>query len=230
MLVVSNIDLTNVHPVITPEKFLASRIKDFTLNLNNDYRYMKAGYYVSLHAEILGNEVIPSSENIIDCSRIPILLLRATKAGIPSLPFLVTDSVRKIADEIGFPTVVYAVNPFIHGGFKTAHNRTALYRIVKSLSMNNKFAVCAQPLKGEMRSFKSSFGQCLENGKVQEIADQIYSLFKIPICKIHFQMINEKAYLSGLQKIETNELAPSDLKKISQGILLLSEQGDHISG
>src|SRR4030067_2616098 len=104
-----------------PSKFLESSIKGFTLNINNDYRYLKTGYYVSLHAEVLGNAVIPSSENIIDSSRTPILLLRAARAGIPTLPFLVTDSVKKIVSDFGFPVVVFAVNPFIHEGYKTAN-------------------------------------------------------------------------------------------------------------
>jgi hypothetical protein len=47
-----------------PSKFLESSIKEPTLNINNDYRYMKTGYYVSLHAEVLGSKVIPTSENI----------------------------------------------------------------------------------------------------------------------------------------------------------------------
>src|SRR5512136_229194 len=99
MLVVSSIDLpTNLH-AIEPAKFLSSTARGFTLNINNDYRYMKTGYYVSLHAEILGNQVIPSSEDIIDSSRSPILLLRATRAGITTLPFLVTDSVKRITSE-----------------------------------------------------------------------------------------------------------------------------------
>src|SRR3972149_3593568 len=124
-----------------PSTFLESFIKDFTLNINNDYRYMKTGYYVSLHAEILGNRVIPSSENIIDSNRAPILLLRAARAGIPTLPSLVTDSVKRITSELGFPVAIFAVNPFIHDGYKIACNRSALYRAVKSLGMNYKFAV-----------------------------------------------------------------------------------------
>lgn len=230
MLVVSNIDLTNNLRVMKPAKFLASTIKDFTLNLNNDYRYMKTGYYVSLHAEILGNQVIPSSENIIDSSRIPILLLRAQRAGIPTQPFLVTDSVKKIASELGFPVVLYAVNPFIHDGYKTASNRSALYRAVKSLGMNYKFAVCAQPLKGEMHTFKAFFGKCDEDEAARNIAEKVYNLFKIPVCKLHTQRIEGKAYLSGLQPLEKNELAPNDLRTILKQVLLLSEQGDSISG
>jgi len=230
MLVVSNFDLTNNVRVMKPAKFLASTIKDFTLNLNNDYRYMKTGYYVSLHAEILGNRVIPSSENIIDSSRTPILLLRAQRAGIPTLPFIVTDSIKKITSELGFPVVVYAINPFIHDGYKTANNKTALYRAVKSLGMNYKFAVCAQPLKGEMHTFKAFFGKCDEDMKAQSIAEKVYALFKIPICKLHIQKADGKAYLSGLQPLEKNELAPNDLRTISKEVSLIPMQGEFLSG
>ena len=229
MLVVSNFDLTNNVRVMKPGKFLASTIKDFTLNLNNDYRYMKTGYYVSLHAEILGNRVIPSSENIIDSSRTPILLLRAQRAGIPTLPFIVTDSIKKITSELGFPVVVYAINPFIHDGYKTANNKTALYRAVKSLGMNYKFAVCAQPLKGEMHTFKAFFGKC-EDTEAQNIAEKVYALFKIPICKLHIQKAEGKAYLSGLQPLEKNELAPNDLRIISKEVSIIPTQGEFISG
>ena len=230
MLVVSNFDLTNNVRVMKPAKFLASTIKDFTLNLSNDYRYMKTGYYVSLHAEILGNQVIPSSENIIDSSRTPILLLRAQRAGIPTLPFIVTDSIKKITSELGFPVVVYAINPFIHDGYKTANNKTALYRAVKSLGMNYKFAVCAQPLKGEMHTFKAFFGKCDEDTEAQRIAEKVYALFKIPICKLHIQKAEGKAYLSALQPLEKNELAPNDLRTISKEVSLIPMQGEFLSG
>jgi hypothetical protein len=149
---------------------------------------------------------------------------------IPTLPCVVTDSVKKISDELGFPVVVYAVNPFIHEGFKTANNRTALYRAVKSLGMNYKFAVCAQPLKGEMVTFKSFFGKCDQDEEAQEIAKRVYTLFRIPVCKLHVQKIHGKAYLSGLQPVEKTELTLTDLKTISKDVLLISEQGDHISG
>ena len=145
---------------MNPGTFLDSTIKEPVLNLNNEYRYLKTGYYVSLHAEVLGNRVIPSCEDIIDSSRTPILLLRASRAGVPTLPSLVTDSVKKIISEIGFPVVIFAVNPFIYDGYKTANNKSALYRVKKSLGMNYKFAVCAQPLKGDLFSIKTFFGKC----------------------------------------------------------------------
>jgi hypothetical protein len=210
-----------------PSEFLEASIKESTLNINNDYRYMKTGYYVSLHAEVLGNPVIPSSENIIDASRTPILLLRAARAGIPTLPFVVTDSVKKIVSELNFPVAVFAVNPFIYDGFKIANNKSALYRAMKSLGMNYKFAVCAQPLKGKIVSFKSFFGKCDQDEETKKISEKVYALFKIPICKLHVQKVEEKAYLCGLQPIGKNELSPSDLKTISKEILLISQQGEH---
>ena len=230
MLVVSNIDLTTDLPTIKPSTFLESSIKDFTLNINNDYRYLKTGYYVSLHAEILGNQVIPSSEDIVDAYRTPILLLRASKTGIPTVPYIVTSSVKQIIAEIGFPVILFAVNPFSHDGFRIAKNRSALYRAAKSLEMNYKFPVCAQPLKGEVVSFKSIFGKCEMDEKIRKISEMVYEVFGIPLCKLHVQRVEKEAYLCGLQPLKKEELLPNDLKAISEEIWQISKNGEHRVG
>jgi len=230
VLVVSNIDLTTTLPTMKPSTFLETAIKDFTLNINNDYRYLKTGYYVSLHAEILGNPVIPSSENTVDAYRTPILLLRASKAGIPTMPYLVTDSVKRIITEFNFPVVVFAVNPFSHEGFRTAKNRSALYRAVKSLGMNYKFTVCSEPLKGEMITFKSIFGKCELEENIRKISERVYEVFKIPICKLHVQRIEKDAYLCGLQPVKKEEILSADLKMICEEIFQLSKNGENLVG
>ncbi len=230
MLVVSNIDLTTNSRVLNPATFLDSTINEAIININNDYRYLKTGYYVSLHAEVLGNRVIPSCENIIDSSRTPILLLRAARSGVPTLPFLVTDSVKRITSELGFPVVIFAVNPFMYDGFKTANNKSALYRAMKSLGMNYKFAVCAQPLKGEIVTFKSFFGKCQnQSSEAAEICKRVYEIFKVPVCKLHVQITADKAYLSGLQPVSKKELSGQDLLMISKEVSLISEQGELFS-
>jgi hypothetical protein len=228
VLVVSNLDLPPNVQVMKPAAFLEASIKEATLNLNNEYRYMKSGYYVSMHAEVLGSRVIPSCEDIIDSSRTPILLLRAKRAGVLTLPFLVTDSVKKIIDELGFPVLLFAVNPFIYGGYKVAANKSALYRAMKSLGMNYKFAVCVQPLKGELKEVKCFFGKAQSmDPQVQEIARQVFGIFKIPVCKLHIQKSVNKAYLCGLQPVEREELSEEDLQIICKEVLLISEQGEH---
>jgi hypothetical protein len=229
VLVVSNIDLSDDLHSLSPSAFLESSIKDTTINLTNDYRYLKTGYYVSLHAEVLGNNVIPSCENIIDSSRTPILLLRAARAKIPTMQFLVTDSVKKIMDEVGLPVVVFAVNPFIHEGYQIAKNKSALYRAMKSLGMNYKFTVCAQPLKGELIAVKSIFGKCqIADDQVSAISQKVYELFRIPLCKLHVQKAEDKAFLCGLEPLKETELSKNDLELISKELLLISQQGEHI--
>jgi hypothetical protein len=230
VLVVSNLDLTDDLQVLKPSQFLESSIKDTTININNEYRYLKTGYYVSLHAEVLGSNVIPSCENIIDSSRTPILLLRAARAKIPTLPFLVTDSVKKIMAGLNLPVVVFAVNPFIYEGYQVAKNKSALYRVLKSLGMNYKFTVCAQPLMGEMFTVKSFFGKCqLEDEQINAITEKVYELFRIPICKLHVQKAEGKAFLCGLEPLKENDLSKSDLELISKEIMLISQQGEHLS-
>ena len=230
MLVVSNIDLEDGLDALEPSHFLESSIKDTTININNEYRYLKTGYYVSLHAEVLGSKVIPSCENIIDSSRTPILLLRAARAKIPTLPFLVTDSVKKIMAELKLPVVVFAVNPFIYEGYQVAKNKSALYRALKSLGMNYKFTVCAQPLTGEMFTVKSFFGKCpLEDEQISAITEKVYELFKIPICKLHVQKTEGKSFLCGLEPLKENDLSKSDLELISREIMLISQQDEPLS-
>jgi hypothetical protein len=230
VLVVSSIKLTDDLHTLKPSAFLESSIKETTININFDYRYLKTGYYVSLHAEILGNTVIPSCENIIDSSRIPILLLRANRAKIPTLPFLVTDSAKKIIDEVKFPTLVFAVNPFIHEGYLIAKNRSGLYRALKSLGMNYKFTVCAQPLIGNILTVKSFFGKCEGyDEQIGAICAKVYELFKIPVCNIHVQRTSEKAFLCGLEPLKKTDLTMSDVDLISDEIMLISQQDEHIS-
>jgi hypothetical protein len=230
VLVVSSISLTDDLHALKPSAFLESSIKDATININSDYRYLKTGYYVSLHAEVLGSNVIPSCENIIDASRIPILLLRATRAKIPTMPFLVTDSVKKIMTELTLPVVVFAVNPFIYEGYMVAKNKSALYRAMKSLGMNYKFTVCAQPLIGEMLTVKSFFGKSqLPNEQINALTEKVYELFKIPICKVHVQKTEGKAFLCGLEPMKESDLSKSDLELISKEIMLISQQDEHLS-
>jgi len=218
VLVVSNLDLAKNVQAISPEKFLESQTKGFTVNLDNEYRYLKTGYYVSMHAEILGNPVIPASKDIIDANRTPILLLKAQKAGIPTLPNLTTGSVKQILQETTFPIVLFPVNPFMYNGYKTAANKSALYRAVKSLSLNYKFAVCVQPLTGEMASFKSIFGKCRQDETLGRVSERVFEVFKIPVCRLHVQRTDKETYLCGLQPLRKEEILPEDLEAIRVGI------------
>jgi hypothetical protein len=145
------------------------------------------------------------------------------------MPFLVTDSVKKIIAELKLPVVVFAVNPFIYEGYQIAKNKSALYRALKSLGMNYKFTVCAQPLIGEILTVKSFMGKSqVEDKQISAITEKVYELFKIPVCKVHIQKTEGKSFLCGLEPLKENELSKSDLELISKEIMLISQQGEHI--
>ena len=94
--------------------------------------------------------------------------------------------------------------------------------------MNYKFAVCAQPLKGELVTVKSFFGKTTDQDpKTKEIAQKVYEIFKIPLCNLHIQKARDKAYLCGLQPVNKEELTELDLQQISKEVSLISEQGEH---
>jgi hypothetical protein len=214
-----------------PEEFLKSSIReDFTVNINNDYRYLKTGYYVSVHAETLGSTVSPRSDDIIAAYRTPIMLLKASKVGIPTMPYVVANSVKQTMSEIDFPVVLFAVNPFSYDGYKTAGNRSGLYRAFKSLGMNYRFAVCVQPLRGEMVSANCFFGKCKQNNQIRRISEQIYELFRIPIFKIHVQRVEDANFLCGLQPLKRQELSLLDVESISDEVSRMSSQGEHPVG
>jgi hypothetical protein len=125
---------------------------------------------------------------------------------------------------------VFAVNPFCYDGFKTAQNRSALYRAVKSLSMNYKFSVCVQPLRGEMLTTKSFFGKTEMDDAVGKVAQKVYEVFKLPMCKLHVQLVGSEAYLCGLQPLKTEEIAPADLKLVSKEVSRILTKGEHLVG
>jgi len=226
VLVVSSMELEadeddNDIIVMRPSEFLRSSARyDLVVNVNNDYRYMKTGYYVSLHAEVLNSRVIPLTRDILDAYRTPILLTRASKAGVPVLPYVVTDSVEQVVSTLNLPVVVFAVNPFMFGRFKIARSKASLYRAVKSLTMNHRYAVCVQPLIGDLTAYKSFFGRStVDDEEVCGVSKKVYDVFNIPICKLLVQRVNGKAYLCDLQVLRADEITPSDLEIITLEIL-----------
>ncbi|MEM2883735.1 MAG: RimK-like ATPgrasp N-terminal domain-containing protein [Nitrososphaerales archaeon] len=226
MLVVSNIDLRTDLPHTEPLDFLKSFTKDFVLNLSNDYRYMKLGYYVSLHAETLGDKVLPSTEDCVDAYRVPVLLLRASKNGVPTTPFLVADSVSQILAEFDLPVVLFPINPFSFRSLVVARSRDALYKAFRSMSLNHRFAVCAQPFYSEIISCKSFFGRCASTyPRLDEVSQKVFQIFKIPICKLLMQRFDGHAYLCALQPLSLKEILSSDVDRLSRALSLLSRKG-----
>ena len=218
MLVVSDLRLPdNKFANLCPQSFLESQVRDNILNLQPDYRYMKIGYYVSMHAEIMGNAVIPTCQDILDAYKTPILLLRAMKRGMCISPHIVSDNVKDIEFEIDLPMLIFPLNPFSNGGYKVVHSEGSLYRAVRSLGMNGKYPVCAEYLLGSLETTRSLFGNG-ENPLLQDLAKEVYAEFRLPVFQLLAQIVEGQPYLCNVMPVHPEELTASDLKILSKRV------------
>lgn len=171
----------------SPFAFLESSATGDVLNVSHDYRYQKMGYYVSMHAELCGNRVTPSCTDILDTHRNPLLIARATKAGIPCLPYTL---VAKYEHNITLPALCFAVNPYTCNSVTQVKSESKMYKTMKSLSMNNRYPVSVQPLVGEVKEAIQVFGET-DVPEAADIARKFYDEFHIPIGKFIIQVTND---------------------------------------
>jgi len=218
LLVVSDLRLPgNKFVNVTARTFFESKVTDSILNLYPDCRYMKIGYYVSMHAEVLGNPVIPTCQDILDAYKTPIFLLRARKHGIRVSPHIVSDNVKDIEFETNLPMLIFPLNPFSNGGFKIVHSEGSLYRAMRGLGMNGKYPVCAEHLLGPLESTKSLLGRS-ENPSLDEIVKVVYAEFRLPIFHLLAQIVDGEPYLCNLMPVHPDQLSTSDLHILSSRV------------
>jgi len=205
----AKIELADV-PSMRPVDFLRTPANNgFVVNVSHDYRYMKMGYYVSLHAELLGDPVIPKCSDALDVYRSPILLLRASKAGIPIVPYLVTDSAMDAISRFDLPLTVFPLKPFPSCGFNIVYSKSGLEIVMKRLTMNRRYTVCVEPLRGQLVSFKSVFGTPMPidvnincDDSVRNLARKLFHEFKVPLFKFFVQREGDHVYLCGIDPLE----------------------------
>nr|MDO8098630.1 RimK-like ATPgrasp N-terminal domain-containing protein [Candidatus Njordarchaeota archaeon] len=230
----TKIELADV-PSIRPTEYLrASDNGRFVINVSHDYRYMKMGYYVSLHAELLGDRVVPSCSDALDVYRSPILLLRSFKAGIPVVPNLVTDSAMDAISKFDLPLIVFPLKPFPSCGFNIVYSKSGLETVMKRLTMNRRYTVCVEPLRGQLASFKSVFGtpipievniNCDDN--VRNLAKRLFYEFKVPLFKFFVQREGDQVYLCGIDPLKKSRkrdlvefnLIPEGIKKLGEELV-----------
>jgi hypothetical protein len=218
VLIVSDLALQNSESqVIGSRTFFNSWLEDTVLNIQSDYRYMRIGYYVSMQAEVRGCPVIPSCQNSLDAYKPPIFLLRANKRGLATSPYVVSDNVKDIMFEVEFPMVLFPLHPSSNGGYRVVQSEGSLYRAVRSLGMNQKYPVCAENLFGRILSVKSLLGLA-DDPTASKLASDVYEEFKIPVCRLILQVLDNEPYLCSLVPLHPKELSVEDLRILSERI------------
>jgi hypothetical protein len=229
IVVVSDIgvSLPNVE-TIGARRFLEQSVKNRrVVNLSPDYRYMKMGYYVSLHAELMGDRVIPKCSDALDVYRPPILLLRASKAKIPVSQYIVTDSAEEVIARFDAPVMIFSLKPFPTYGFEVVRSKSVLNSVMRRLTMNRRYTVCVEPLLGQVVSVESIFGAPINletmaicDGEIRNITERVYSEFGLPMFKAYLQIEGDHAYLSGLDPVKKlRRLSADETGLIRKGIM-----------
>ncbi len=85
------------------------------------------------------------------------------------------------------------------------------------MGMNQKYPVCAENLFGRLLSVKSLLGS-VDDPIVSKIASHVYDEFKIPVCRLILQILNNESYLCSLIPLHPEELNAEDLRILSERI------------
>ena len=186
----------------SPLLFLRQPVNDSVLNINNDYRYLRLGYYVSAHAETYGVEVTPDCTEIMDAYRNPLLIEKAKKHGLRTSGYrLVTSPDSNLAA----PVLLFAVNPFTNNSMKVIKSDSRLPGMINKMSYDARFPVSLHPLTGEVHEIIQMFGEstCEETA---EFTEKFYEIFNIPICKLIVQIDDSGVILDHCEPALKNEV------------------------
>jgi len=178
-----------------------------SINLAGDYGYLSDGYYRSMEAEHEGMISFPSPAEAVDAYVVPLALIKAQAAGIPT-------PVWEIGNEGGIsitpPLIAYPVNPFQSQGVVIS-DKAALNEAMKSLTMSGKYALVLQEMPPDSRvdTLRLVLGQCLKP-EYKELAAQLWATFRVPLARVKV-IVTEKQYLfSALETLPKEELTQNE--------------------
>lgn len=188
-------------PERRPEGFLQRIPSESVLNINHDYRYLKLGYYVSAHTEMYGQKVIPSTEEILDAYRNPLLINKAQRHGIKTSNLSIKTYIdNNMKDSL----MLFAITPFTNNSMTITNPESNLPEIIKRMSMGAKYPVALHSLKGEVKEVIQIFGE--STPETSEFTQKFYKVFNIPICKLILQIDNYEILLSHCEPCKKKEV------------------------
>ncbi|MDH7508777.1 MAG: RimK-like ATPgrasp N-terminal domain-containing protein [Methanomassiliicoccales archaeon] len=175
------------------------------VNIAGDYRYLSEGHYESVEAEVQEIPVYPRVKEALDAYVVPLCMERAKRAGIPVPEYYISN---------GFfepPAIIYPINPFMRRHsvvYKEGHVKT----IGKSLTRNYKYPILVQRIREDasIREFKCILGTTTTD-EFETIANQIWNLFHLPICKVRV-IEDGEVLLSAIEPLPLHQLKSKELK------------------
>jgi hypothetical protein len=168
---------------VTPEEFIANKYplkpSELIINLSQDLRFLKYGYYISLHA----NRVVPAIKDLFDLY-CPPLIFKRLEGKLSIIKLKILDEAPLEAGKV----IIFPVNQLNKTRYFIARNNFEKQIYYEAASLHHRYPVAVLPLKNKLKEFAVIFGECSHRNKeYAAIAKLIYSELKIPIFKLLMQ-------------------------------------------
>jgi hypothetical protein len=182
---------------------------DSLVNLAGDYDYLTDGYYVSQEAEVSGEPVHPTCEEVLDAYIAPLFLERARGNGLPIPEYYLTN------DWFEPPVLIDTVNPFMNRQ-RIVRSPRQQEKAARSLTRNYTYAICCQELLpgARVRHFQAVLGW---SGAVRfrPLAAAVWGVFRIPIARVRvIEQGGRDPQLSGLWPLPWRRLGERERRYV----------------
>ena len=171
------------------------------INLNGNYDYLGAGYYLSQDYELAGLGIRPTCKEMLDGYIPPLFLEKARLAGIPVPEYYISNGYFEP------PVIVDPVNPFTLKG-KVVLRSGRARSIAKSLTRNYTYAVCCQQLPEDARIvyFQSVLGWSVKP-RFRELSRHVWDAFGIPLATVRLiRTASDQLLLSDISPLFLEDL------------------------
>ena len=161
-----------------------------------DYSYKTEAYYTILERELAGEDIHPSSRNVLDAFVVPICLERAKLAGIPVVEWGISQAY------VPLPAILYGLNYFATASdFFVVQDNEQAKDVIKHITNKGKYPFCYQKLDdgATIHTCTAVFGRTAGScAAIEGYAALIYELFSIPLVSMVFVKTGKQVALSSL--------------------------------
>jgi hypothetical protein len=190
--------------------------------LDGDYRYLSEAYYRAVDAVNADRPVRPTPQEALDAAIVPLSLIRAEHAGLPTPEWYLTNEYFRP------PVLAYTVNPFMRR-FAEVRKAGRMKAVARSLTRNFQYAICCQEIEEDtaIREFNCLLGRVVPaNAEWAAWAARVWEVFRLPLVRVRLLDFAGRRVFSALEPLTLPELKPAEKKLLAEAV----REGDGVEG
>lgn len=185
-----------------------------TYVISEDYSFKTETYYRIVSLEVEGKTPVPTSRETLEAYVVPVCLARAQGAGIPVLPWEISDH------QVPLPAILYGVHYFADPSeYSVVRDPETAARVVRFITNGGKYPFCYQAIGEDTEIFPVTaiFGRTASApDEVVPLCTEIYRVFHIPLVNCIFARTGDRFALSALTPVKYSSLARDERAILQQ--------------